>query len=275
MTFAVTPVPASTAVGTAVPGFIQWQDAGVNVGTPAVVTINIESPLIATRGVGEQRNVLTISVNMCIGGPSWTLQTTGLPALSQGPYPVTWALGGAMWTGTNWVIVGYRPTHPTIGNAPYCATSPDGLNWTDGGLNSFNLGYAPEYCVNLGKFVTFSGVVNAPFSIDGGYTWQFTSGSNAVNFNADGELSAGNSVICGMQSSSSPIVTRLDTTTGLATYHTIPHIAYGCVFDGTNHVAFGEGQSSYSPDGVTWTLGGVEMAGMEAISSGNSETNSS
>ena len=267
MTFAVTPVPASTAVGTAVPGFIQWQDAGVNVGTPAVVTINIESPLIATRGVGEQRNVLTISVNMCIGGPTWTLQTTGLPASALSPYPVTWAPSGARWTGSAWCIVGYENTN---GNQGYVALSTDGLHWTAAATQppSFG-GEAPEYCVNLGNFVTFSGTTNCSFSMDGGNTWQFTSGANAINFSADGILSAGNGAVCGMQFPSTTTGTRVAVATGLATYFTTPHPAQHCVYDGTNHVAVGLGTSSYSPDGVTWSSGGIEVGGFQSVAAGN------
>lgn len=159
MTFAVTPVPASTAVGTAVPGFIQWQDAGVNVGTPAVVTINIESPLIATRGVGEQRNVLTISVNMCIGGPTWTQRVV---------------------PNGNWIAAGWDPTNnwwvaimSTAVNVTNAYTSPDGVTWTFRQNLNFTVlgGYGTNLVYGNGVWLAWQDGADAAYSTNGGVTW--------------------------------------------------------------------------------------------------------
>jgi len=43
------------------PNFIQWQEDGVNLGGPDADTINCSSGITATRGVGENSNVVTLT----------------------------------------------------------------------------------------------------------------------------------------------------------------------------------------------------------------------
>jgi len=62
--FSVTPVgpfPPSTDDG--FPQFLQWQTQGYDLGGPDVDTVDINTGLTATRGVGESANVLTITAD--------------------------------------------------------------------------------------------------------------------------------------------------------------------------------------------------------------------
>ena len=59
-TFTPTADTPATGVPGTPPTFIQWQDAGVDLGEPNVLVINFTYPLIATRGVGEHENVITV-----------------------------------------------------------------------------------------------------------------------------------------------------------------------------------------------------------------------
>ena len=61
MPFGVTPVVPEPVVPAAEPTFVQWQSQGVNLGVPDIQIVNFVSPLKATRGVGENRNVLTVT----------------------------------------------------------------------------------------------------------------------------------------------------------------------------------------------------------------------
>ena len=172
MTFGVTPVAASTVVGTAVPGFIQWQGNAANVGTPSVVTVNIESPLIATRGVGEQRNVLTISADVCLDGPTWTQFT--LPITLTG-----W--GGMAYDSVHkrWITGGWL--NGTYGTAMYAVSSADGKNWPGPMIeltsaNNSGAGMSVVACVNGVTLVAAGDTYDAYYSSDGGLTWTQATG---------------------------------------------------------------------------------------------------
>ncbi len=90
--FSITPVgPFPTQNDDGFPQFLQWQDEGINLGGPDAEIINIVGDAItATRGTGEESNVVTLEVNgtslslqfqingMDLGGPdATTLNFTG------------------------------------------------------------------------------------------------------------------------------------------------------------------------------------------------------
>lgn len=63
MAFAITPASGYPAVAGDFPLYLQWQEEGVDLGLPDVRVVNVTGdPAIikATRGVGENSNVITI-----------------------------------------------------------------------------------------------------------------------------------------------------------------------------------------------------------------------
>jgi len=59
--FAVTPVIAPVAPIPGTPStFLQWQAGGYDLGLPDVLVVNFRYPLVATRGVGEHENIITV-----------------------------------------------------------------------------------------------------------------------------------------------------------------------------------------------------------------------
>lgn len=62
-TFAIAPVSVSQAESGDFPDYLQFQKDGVDLGGPTVDTVNIANGITATRGVGEDANVLTLSVD--------------------------------------------------------------------------------------------------------------------------------------------------------------------------------------------------------------------
>jgi hypothetical protein len=61
MSFEITPVTPTAVVPSAEPAFLQFQQQGAALGAPNVRVVNFISPLVATRGVGEHENVLTVT----------------------------------------------------------------------------------------------------------------------------------------------------------------------------------------------------------------------
>jgi len=83
MTFGITPVgpvfPEQTDEG--FPQFIQWQLDGENLGDTSADTVNVTGALTATRGVGENENVITLDVSGLQDELTWELDGNplGLP----------------------------------------------------------------------------------------------------------------------------------------------------------------------------------------------------
>lgn len=58
--FGPTPAPAPGSIPGTPPTFLQWKSAGEPLGDPDVLVVDFLFPLIATRGVGEHENVITV-----------------------------------------------------------------------------------------------------------------------------------------------------------------------------------------------------------------------
>lgn len=69
-TFAIAPISVSQAESGDFPDYLQFQQNGVDLGGPTVDTINITTGLTATRGVGEDANVLTLVAESAGSGAS-------------------------------------------------------------------------------------------------------------------------------------------------------------------------------------------------------------
>jgi len=81
MTFGISPVGGVFAEQTAdegFPQFIQWQLDGTNLGDTSADTVNVTDPLVATRGVGENENVITLSAPGLQDGLTWEQDGTPL-----------------------------------------------------------------------------------------------------------------------------------------------------------------------------------------------------
>jgi hypothetical protein len=90
--FAIVPDPEHPIPTGPFPGYIQWQTEGVNLGLPNVVTINFvgdPAVILATRGVGEHANVVTVR-----------LVHTPAPAVAPG-WNTTNESGPSNWAFTN------------------------------------------------------------------------------------------------------------------------------------------------------------------------------
>lgn len=62
--FAVTPVAAfATQDDQGFPDFLQWQNQGADLGSSDADTVNVAEGLIATRGTGEDANVITLTAD--------------------------------------------------------------------------------------------------------------------------------------------------------------------------------------------------------------------
>ncbi len=59
-TFAPTPATTPPGIPGTPPSFLQWKSDGVALGEPDVLIVDFRFPLIATRGVGEHENVITV-----------------------------------------------------------------------------------------------------------------------------------------------------------------------------------------------------------------------
>ncbi len=60
MTWGINPVEFTPPSSDEFPDFLQWQNQGENLGDTSVDTVNISDGLSATRGVGEDANIVTI-----------------------------------------------------------------------------------------------------------------------------------------------------------------------------------------------------------------------
>lgn len=81
MPFEITPTPApaaNTPPGTP-PTFLQWKSGGEPLGDPNVIVVDFLPPLVATRGVGEHENVITVRVEGT-PPPHVTVALTGVAA---------------------------------------------------------------------------------------------------------------------------------------------------------------------------------------------------
>jgi hypothetical protein len=73
-TFSINPTSGfPPAASSNFPNYLQWQQNGVNLGAPTVDTVDLVNGITATRGTGENANVLTVSANQ---GLTWNHQTT-------------------------------------------------------------------------------------------------------------------------------------------------------------------------------------------------------
>lgn len=76
--FAMTAASGYPAVAGAFKAYLQWKEEGVNLGLPDVRVVNVTgNPAIckATRGVGENSNVITIRLNPTLSVPGWNTLT--------------------------------------------------------------------------------------------------------------------------------------------------------------------------------------------------------
>lgn len=85
MPFEITPVapPAENQPPGTPPTFLQWKSAGEPLGDPNVLIVDFVHPLIATRGVGEHENVITVRRADVPPPPHITVAITGVGATGQ------------------------------------------------------------------------------------------------------------------------------------------------------------------------------------------------
>jgi len=109
--FSVTPVGAfPPAEDEGFPQFIQWQALGVDLGGPDADTVDFEGGLTATRGTGENANVVTVST-----GLQWELDGTPLGDTNVSVVDLGAGLTAARGTGAeaNTLLIAVESTPPS------------------------------------------------------------------------------------------------------------------------------------------------------------------
>jgi len=271
--------------------FIQWMLLGANLGSPTVQVIDIigDPNLISvTRGVGENKNVITIRKSR---SPIFVaVARSGAQRVMTSSDGITWSLHNAA-SARSWTAVCYSQTLNL-----YCAvasdgigdgvmTSPDGINWTSR-TPAGNWDWE-SVCWNGYVFIAGaqSGIgANRIMTSPDGINWTMRVAAFGANW---GSLASNGTVDVSVAASSVPLNVQYSQDHGVTwTNATNPdsssNVSFkGVAWSGINFIAI-ENSSSVntqvltSPDGVIWTarvaLGTAHSWGCIAMGSVNGVT---
>ena len=183
-----------------------------------------------------------------VDGISWTARAHPLGATSQDLYSLT-------RSGSFWMASGRS------NDAPYLATSPDGVTWTQKSNPGGQYISASAYNATLSRWFVSSGWSANWISDDNGATWQSVTAPTGYNFSQ--VVGGGNRFVAYSNSTVFSSPTGAD---GFGQGTNLGFSVQSLIFDGAQFLAAGSGGGlASSTDGVSWKVLATGLASTDWI----------